>query len=159
MDGDSGEAILSPDERTLEAYRAKRTEQLKQRELLEAYRGKPTVDADGNAYQLYANIGSLADAEAAAASSAEGIGLFRTEFLFMDRPALPSEEEPVSYTHLDVYKRQIWYFSTISAISILPLLAIASAISCCRSSINIAITSFKNTATEFDSSIIAHIQK
>ena len=93
LDGDSGEAILSPDERTLEAYRAKRTEQLKQRELLEAYRGKPTVDADGNAYQLYANIGSLADAEAAAASSAEGIGLFRTEFLFMDRPALPSEEE------------------------------------------------------------------
>lgn len=93
LDGDSGEAILSPDEQTLEAYRAKRTEQLKQRELLEAYRGKPTVDADGNAYQLYANIGSLADAEAAAASSAEGIGLFRTEFLFMDRPALPSEEE------------------------------------------------------------------
>lgn len=99
LDGDIGEAILSPDERTLEVYRAKRTEQLKQRELLEAYRGKPTVDADGNAYQLYANIGSPADAEAAAASGAEGIGLFRTEFLFMDRPALPSEEEQYEVYH------------------------------------------------------------
>ena len=51
------------------------------------------MDADGKRYGLYANIGSPAEAEAAAAAGAEGIGLFRTEFLFMDRTNVPSETE------------------------------------------------------------------
>ena len=58
---------------------------------LEVYRNQPTADADGTYYHLYANIGSAAEAEAAARSGAEGIGLFRTEFLFMDRTSVPDE--------------------------------------------------------------------
>lgn len=93
VDGGEGLVLPSPDPRTLEAYEARRESCRAQRRRLEAFRDKPTLDGDGKAYQLYANIGSVEDARAAAAASAEGIGLFRTEFLFMDRSVLPGEEE------------------------------------------------------------------
>lgn len=93
VDGGEGLVLPSPDPRTLEAYEARRESCRAQRRRLEAFRDKPTLDGDGKVYQLYANIGSVEDARAAAAASAEGIGLFRTEFLFMDRAVLPSEEE------------------------------------------------------------------
>ena len=93
VDGGEGLVLPSPDPRTLEAYEARRESCRTQRRRLEAFRDKPTLDGDGKVYQLYANIGSVEDARAAAAASAEGIGLFRTEFLFMDRAVLPSEEE------------------------------------------------------------------
>lgn len=93
VDGTEGLVLLSPDAHTLETYQERREAYCEQRRRLEAYRNRPTLDGDGEAYQLYANIGSVEDAKAAAAASAEGIGLFRTEFLFMDRTGLPSEEE------------------------------------------------------------------
>lgn len=93
VDGDAGEALLTPDERTMAEYTAKRAKKQAERELLETYRDRETVDADGKRYQLFANVGSTADAKAAVGSGAEGIGLFRTEFLFMDRKALPTEAE------------------------------------------------------------------
>lgn len=72
--------------------------------MLSIYRDKPTTDASGRSYQLYANIGSVMEAQAALENGAEGIGLFRTEFLFMDRPAMPDEEEQLeaysSVSHL-----------------------------------------------------------
>ena len=64
---------------------------MKRRAALEVYRDQATVDADGRQYGLYANIGSVEDAKSAAQSGAEGIGLFRTEFLFMNRTSLPDE--------------------------------------------------------------------
>ncbi len=93
LDGDEGLVILSPDERTTAEYRRRQEQWLEQRAQLSAYRDKPTLDADGNRYQLYANIGGVADARAALEAGAEGIGLFRTEFLFMDRSNLPTEAE------------------------------------------------------------------
>ena len=60
---------------------------------LEAYRGKETVTADGIKVLLVANIGNPDDANGAVDADAEGIGLFRSEFLFMDAKELPSEEE------------------------------------------------------------------
>ena len=93
VDGDEGCALLSPGADQLAAYEAKREACLEKRRMLEKFRGKPTLDGDGRVFKLYANIGSAEDAAAAAAASAEGIGLFRTEFLFMDRAALPTEEE------------------------------------------------------------------
>lgn len=91
VDGGEGVAILNPDERTRSEYLARQEEYQTRMDALRVYRDRPTVDADGKAYHLYANIGSAAEAEAAAQSGAEGVGLFRTEFLFMDRTSLPDE--------------------------------------------------------------------
>ncbi len=91
VDGSEGIAILNPDERTRNEYLDRQEAFLKRRAALEVYRDQPTVDADGKRYSLYANIGSVEDAKAAAKSGAEGIGLFRTEFLFMNRTSLPDE--------------------------------------------------------------------
>ena len=91
VDGSGGTAILNPDERTRSEYLKKQEEFLAKRSALEIYRHQATTDADGKVYHLYANIGSAAEAEAAAQSGAEGIGLFRTEFLFMNRTSLPDE--------------------------------------------------------------------
>lgn len=93
VNGETGEVILSPDADTLYRYTKQQEEQLRQKATLSVYRDKPTVDADGTPYQLYANIGSVMEAQSALENGAEGIGLFRTEFLFMDRPSMPTEEE------------------------------------------------------------------
>lgn len=92
-DGFSGDLFIAPDEETVEAYRQKQAEYSKEKALLDVYRTRPTVTKSGVHRSVYANIGSPAEAQVALESSAEGIGLFRTEFLFMDRPALPDEEE------------------------------------------------------------------
>ena len=93
VDGNEGTLILSPEKSLLEEYQQKRKAFLEQKALLQIYKDRPTLDADGKAYQLYANIGGPAEAQAALDAGAEGIGLFRTEFLFMDRDSLPTEEE------------------------------------------------------------------
>lgn len=93
VDGESGEVILSPDEDTLKRYTAQWKEQQEQKAMLSVYRDRKTQDADGRNYELYSNIGSVAEAQIALENGAEGIGLFRTEFLFMDRTAMPTEQE------------------------------------------------------------------
>lgn len=93
VDGESGEVILSPDEDTLNRYTAQWKEQQEQKAMLSVYRDRKTQDADGRNYELYSNIGSVAEAQIALENGAEGIGLFRTEFLFMDRTAMPTEQE------------------------------------------------------------------
>lgn len=93
VDGESGELILSPDEDTLKRYTAQWKEQQEQKAMLSVYRDRKTQDADGRNYELYSNIGSVAEAQIALENGAEGIGLFRTEFLFMDRTAMPTEQE------------------------------------------------------------------
>ena len=100
VDGATGQVLTEPDAETLYHYTKLQEEQLRQKAMLSIYRDKPTTDASGRSYQLYANIGSVMEAQA----GAEGIGLFRTEFLFMDRPAMPDEEEQLeaysSVSHL-----------------------------------------------------------
>ena len=91
VDGGEGVVVLNPDVRTRGEYLKKQEAFQAKRAALEVYRNQATTDADGKVYHLYANIGSAAEAEAAAQSGAEGIGLFRTEFLFMDRTSLPDE--------------------------------------------------------------------
>ena len=93
VDGESGEVILSPDEDTLKRYTAQWKEQQEQKAMLSVYRDRKTQDADGRIYELYSNIGSVAEAQIALENGAEGIGLFRTEVLFMDRTAMPTEQE------------------------------------------------------------------
>lgn len=93
VDGNEGQVLTEPDTETLYRYTKLQEEQLRQKAMLSIYRDKPTVDASGRSYQLYANIGSVMEAQSALENGAEGIGLFRTEFLFMDRPSMPDEEE------------------------------------------------------------------
>ncbi len=93
IDGTKGETILSPDESQIQFYAAKREKLLQERRELEKFRGKPTISADGTAYELVCNIGKPDDAAKAIDFDGEGVGLFRTEFLFMDHTSAPSEEE------------------------------------------------------------------
>ncbi len=93
VDGDQGTVLSDPEPAQLAHYQKQQAEYARKKALLEVYRHRATVDAQGNPYALYANIGSPAEAKVAAASGAEGIGLFRTEFLFMDRTSAPTEEE------------------------------------------------------------------
>ena len=93
IDGGKGEVLVCPDEKTLDEYTKQQQEQQRQKERLLIYRNKPTQDANGRSYDLYANIGSVSEAQTALENGAEGIGLFRTEFLFMNRSAAPTEQE------------------------------------------------------------------
>ena len=93
LDGTRGEALVNPDEATVSEYEKKLEEYRKEKELLKKYTGKPTVSKDGTKAELVCNIGKPEDAKKAAECDGEGIGLFRTEFLFMDRDSLPTEEE------------------------------------------------------------------
>lgn len=93
VDGCDGICILDPSPEEIEEYQAKRDKYLSDKALLEVYRGKDTVTADGAKVHLYGNIGNPEDAKQVAACDGEGVGLFRTEFLFMGASELPSEEE------------------------------------------------------------------
>ncbi len=93
VDGCDGICILDPSQEEIEKYQAKREKYLSDKALLEVYRGKDTVTADGVKVHLYGNIGNPEDAKQVAACDGEGVGLFRTEFLFMGVSELPSEEE------------------------------------------------------------------
>lgn len=93
VDGCDGICILDPLQEEIDEYQAKREKYLSDKALLEVYRGKDTVTADGVKVHLYGNIGNPEDAKQVAACDGEGVGLFRTEFLFMGASELPSEEE------------------------------------------------------------------
>lgn len=93
VDGSMGVVIGEPDEETLADYTERAELFAAEKRALEAFRGKPSVTADGIAKVLACNIGSPDDVNGALDHDAEAIGLFRSEFLFMDAKELPSEEE------------------------------------------------------------------
>lgn len=93
LDGTSGEAIVNPDEETVTEFKKMYQEHQEEKALLKAYAGQPSVTKDGKKVELVCNIGKPEDAKKAVERDGEGIGLFRTEFLFMDRDSIPTEEE------------------------------------------------------------------
>mgnify|MGYP000147671992 FL=1 len=93
FDGDSGEICINPDSKTLAEFEGKRDAFLREKSELKSYKGKASQTLDGIKVELAANIGNPEDAKKALEYDAEGIGLFRTEFLFMDRDSMPSENE------------------------------------------------------------------
>lgn len=100
VDGTEGVVIDSPDKNQIEQYTQKRNEYLAEKRELENYRGRKTVSASKEEYELFCNIGKPDDAVKAVECDGEGVGLFRTEFLFMDRNQIPTEEE-----QFDAYKK------------------------------------------------------
>ena len=93
VDGSDGVAVLEADDETVAEYEKKREQHLKDKEALKSYVGKPTMTADGINVELYGNIGKPEDAKKVLECDGEGIGLFRTEFLFMDSDSLPDENK------------------------------------------------------------------
>lgn len=93
IDGVNAALILDPDEETLEYYQKKKRENKRRRELLQELKGKEDVTLDGKHIRLYANIGSVEDTAEALANDAAGIGLFRSEFLYLGKSDYPTEEE------------------------------------------------------------------
>ena len=93
LDGSEGAVYVNPDQAVVDEYTAKREKFLKDRKELEQYIGKPTVTKDGVTIELVANIGKPEDVEKVLQYDGEGVGLFRTDFLFMDRTAMPTEDE------------------------------------------------------------------
>ena len=93
IDGREGKVLFEPDNKTVAEYEKKRECYFEEKKSLAEYFGKQTVTKSGIKKAVYGNIGKPEDAESVLHNGGEGIGLFRTEFLFMDRPSLPSEEE------------------------------------------------------------------
>ena len=93
VDGVGGKIILNPSEETLADYRLRQASLLKERESLAGVLHLPSVTLDGTEIILRANLEIPREIDAIAASGADGIGLFRTEFLFMNRNVLPDEDE------------------------------------------------------------------
>ena len=100
VDGDKGEVIVDPGDALLDTYSRKelqaKAEQKAAREAAQA----PGMTADGTRVEIVANIGGIADAPLGIRNGAEGVGLFRTEFLYLDRKSLPTEDEQI-----DAYKK------------------------------------------------------
>ena len=93
VDGFTGNWYADPDEQTMAMLKAKQAEAAADRAALEAYRGKESITKSGKKVLLCANIGCPEDAEAAVAADAEGVGLMRSEFLYLGRDTLPTEDE------------------------------------------------------------------
>lgn len=100
VDGFTGEFILNPDEKTVQDAEAKHAQEQEKKELLQKLKGKDSITTDGKKINVFANIGSVDNIGAVLLNDAEGIGLFRSEFLFLERNDYPTEDE-----QFGIYKR------------------------------------------------------
>lgn len=96
IDGRKGLLFVEPDEITLAAYEAEKKKDEEAKKLLKKLKGLPDVTKDGKEIKLYANIGSVADVANVLVNDAAGIGLFRSEFLYLEKKDYPTEEEQFS---------------------------------------------------------------
>lgn len=93
VDGYTGTLIIDPDEKTLEEMYARKKQDAESRELLQVLKGKEDITLDGKVIKLYANIGNASDVANVLKNDANGIGLFRSEFLYLEKNDYPTEEE------------------------------------------------------------------
>ena len=93
FNGNTGEVIINPDEETILQYYKLKSEFEEYKKELELLKGQLSITTDGKRVELVGNIGTPSDLEALIKNDAEGVGLYRTEFLYMDRNDFPSEEE------------------------------------------------------------------
>lgn len=93
VDGFNGIVYINPDDETLERYKKEQAKYIEQKELLNSLKGKEDVTLDGTKIKLYANIGNVKDIALVLANDAAGIGLFRSEFIYLERTDFPTEEE------------------------------------------------------------------
>jgi len=96
IDGREGHVLINPNAETLAAYRKLEREFVNLKDKLATNRDLPAKTADGTPISLMANINSISDAKAAKAMGASGVGLYRTEYLYLTHPTVPTEEEQLS---------------------------------------------------------------
>lgn len=96
VDGYTGRLYVNPDEATLASYQAKKEEDEQKKRLLQELKGKENITLDGRKINIYANIGGVADVANVLANDAGGIGLFRSEFLYLESEDYPTEEAQFS---------------------------------------------------------------
>jgi len=102
VDGFTGEIFISPDSDTKEKYTNKQKQEIEKKQLLQKLKGKENITIDGTKINIYANIGGLGNIGAVLLNDAGGIGLFRSEFLYLENSDYPSEEQ-----QFNAYKRII----------------------------------------------------
>ena len=93
LDGATGNVVIDPDDMTLDKLMKKREEQLRLQRLLETLKGQPNVTKDGKSIRIYCNIGSPEDVHAVQVNDGGGIGLFRSEFLYLNCEDYPTEDQ------------------------------------------------------------------
>lgn len=93
VDGYTGEVFVDPDEATLERIKAKMEQDAQHKKLLEELKGKKSINGGGQQVHVYANIGGTGDLASVLANDAEGIGLFRSEFIYLESKDYPTEEQ------------------------------------------------------------------
>lgn len=93
VDGASGTFYVDPDEKTLEEMKKRQEEDLSRKQLLQTLKGKDNVTLDGQKVMLYANIGNIKDLATVIQNDAGGIGLFRSEFIYLEKEDFPTEEQ------------------------------------------------------------------
>ena len=93
IDGETGQVAIEPDEITLAAFQSKQAKQQEMKELMETMKGQKDVTLDGREMMVYCNIGSPEDVTAVQSNDGQGIGLFRSEFLYLAASDYPTEEE------------------------------------------------------------------
>lgn len=93
VDGTSGKIYVDPDEQTLTEMKIKQQKELERKELLQTLKGRENVTLDGKKVMLYANIGNIKDLATVLQNDAGGIGLFRSEFIYLEKDSYPTEEE------------------------------------------------------------------
>lgn len=96
VDGLNGKIYVKPDAQTLEEMKKRRQEEQEKKELLQLLKGKENVTLDGKKIMLYANIGNIKDLATVIQNDAGGIGLFRSEFIYLEKDQYPTEEEQFS---------------------------------------------------------------
>ena len=106
LDGGAGCVLVSPDDATRETYRLKAVALAQEKEMLQRLIGVETITSEGIKVAIYGNIGSAEEAKLVAENGGEGVGLFRTEFLFMD-----SAEEPSEDAQFNAYKAAVTHLS------------------------------------------------
>lgn len=99
VDGTNGVIYVDPDEETLAKLKEAQQKEVEKKELLLALKGKENITLDGQRLMLYANIGNIKDLAAVLQNDAGGIGLFRSEFIYLEKDNYPTEEE-----QLQIYK-------------------------------------------------------
>ena len=100
VDGTEGKIYVDPDKETLARMQKRQREEMERKELLQTLKGRESVTADGKKVMLYANIANIKDLAAVLQNGADGIGLFRSEFIYLEKEDYPTEEE-----QFQVYKK------------------------------------------------------
>lgn len=103
VDGEKGEVVVEPDDEALEAFVEREKVALEKGKKAREAAQAPGMTADGDRVEIVANIGGIADAPLGVKNGAEGVGLFRTEFLYLDRKSLPTEDEQVA-AYVEVFE-------------------------------------------------------